>query len=696
MTSNLVIAGGSAPLPLDDTPPGSRLVPMVIDLGYAAVPSARIYTVRDTVGLVEFYAWLTTCSASVLGIDCETNGVDPWAWDFRLRTVQIADERTSWVIVVEALSPEDRTALARMIHNHPRFVAHYSEVDIRFLGRGLPGAVRMGDLVPHIVDTQVVMATYDPRTVTTKSNIDPRIPRKRGLKDTSQRLISPVLVEAERAMLARFRELAPVGHRTPEKCKTWGFANIPNDDPTYLIYGGLDPLFTAILYRMGTDEIRRRGQWGECATNMVTQWYIDMATYKGMPVDPDYVRWLDGELSTVVSEKGATLTQYGIGASGQGPAVGKAFKALGVATSPVVKTKNGKTSESWDKVALAALMDSERYGFEVAELASAIGLVRKSGKFRSTYIAPMLAAIERDGWVRCSMRAIGTVTGRMSARKPALQQLPKKDTRIRAAFRAPAGWVFVSADLSQGEPRTMAALSGDQNYLRDLLAGDINSTLATLVYGDEYDPAQGEIEGTPHYLMRQQAKTAWLAWCYGAAAAKIASTLGRPESEGAALVAKWSRAYPDLAALIKRLNNMSEIVLDSGRVCPLWDRWYVTDSGELRVGRKPSRKGLNYATQGTQRDLLVHAVRRLAAAGWVWALAFLVHDEILMLVPAWMAEQARDALAAAMTMTYRGVPIECKAKINGETWLPQPATFDTIEIRDEDDLDLASADAMDW
>ena len=101
-----------------------------------------------------------------------------------------------------------------------------------------------------------------------------------------------------------------------------------------------------------------------------------------------------------------------------------------------------------------------------------------------------------------------------------------------------------------------------------------------------------------------------------------------------------------------------------------------------------SRKGLNYATQGTQRDLLLASWERMRAAGWGGTLWMVVHDELLMQVPISAAERARDELQAAMTFTWRGMPFEAEAEINGRSWTARPAEFtehDLAQLIAEDD-----------
>lgn len=659
------------------------------------IPEVRIFLVREWADLAYLAPWLDDHKNDHLGLDAETNAIDPWHQGYRTRTVQMADLYTSWVIDLETnTDPLWAKVIAELIRNHRYWVAHFSEADIRFLHRGIAcrdgsSPIRLGEKMPHVADTQTVLAMYDPRTVTThskKDRIHYKIPRLKGLKETTERLLTPELKAAEERMHARFRELAPVGHRAgKQKSIKWGFANIALDDELFLIYAGLDPVAVIRLWHLMRHELKQRGQLQRCNAALIEQWMMDQATLAGMAVDGPYARWFFDQLTAAIRENALILAQHGIGESGQGAKVGEAFTRLGVAP---VKLKDGKPC--WDKDAMGILKEAPYAGTVVAELANAVSAARRATKFRTTYIEPMLRAVDfGDGLMHCSARAIGTVTTRMSCQKTEsagpLHQLPKKDPRVRAAVCARPGHVLVSADFAQGEPFTMAALSGDEVYLRDLMQGDINSTIAEMIYGSAYDRRYGKDPnafGGVHYLMRQRAKAGWLALCYGAGAQKFADTLGISFEAGAAARARLKGRYVKLWAFAERMNAEAVITLDSGHRIPLWDRFGVTEHGELFVGVRPSRLGLNAATQATQSDLLRIAMHRLNEWGWSWALRFALHDELLLEVPTWMAEQARAALEAAMTVTYRGVTVHCEATIEGRTWMPQPEEFTLDSVPD--------------
>lgn len=672
--------------------------------------NAQIHVARTQADMGHVADWLRSRKNDVNGLDIETNAVYVHSHGFRVRTVQMADLHQAFVVVSD-MDEHMETEAANAINFHNAWVAHFSENDIAFAHKGLhtsfgESPIHLGAKFPHVADSQVPLAMWDPRTVSTRKGIDPRIPRLKGLKPNSLRLSGPALSDAEDRMFEKFKANAPRGYKTKDASRKWGFANIPNTDEDYLVYAGLDAIEGLRLFTMARKGLEAEGRWGRCKAALVEQWMLDQASIPGMQVDGEYALWLQKEFTELLERNAKLLAAYDIGDKAAGPAVGHAFKSRGI-NSPVTKKNDyGQMVESWDKVAMAELANHPHP--KVAELAQTISSTRRAAKFKAAYVDPMVRAVlYADGAMHASTRAIGTVTTRMSAQKTEsagpVQQLPKKDSRIRAAVRARRGHVLVTADFEQGEPFTMAALSGDLDYLRDLEAGDINSRIAELVYGAVangglYDRQYGKTDGTIHYPMRQNAKAGWLAACYGCQAAKLWETLlmNMPVStklamaesglSGQSILDTWRRAYPKLWALSDHLNNQAVVQLDSGHRIPLWDRFGVRDDGSLFLRDRPSRKGLNAASQGTQADLLKLAMHRLNEWGWTWAFRFALHDELMLEVPVHMAEDARQVLEAAMTITYRGVTLRCDATIEGERWRARPTEFDA-RLSDLDELE---------
>lgn len=653
----------------------------IVDL--EAGPGYVVQTRDDACWL---WDWLASYRASGqwLAWDGETNGLDPWDRDFTLRCAQMSDGQVSVIIPAERVDGDLRMldVIRECTRAHPAWVAHYAENDIRFAERGAPGSVRLDSIAPHFYDTQPLLAWYDPRTVTgkdifTANGCPAALPN--GLKPSVHRILgTDVLTRAEQDMTARFRELAPVGSRNVKAAKSWGFANIDTDDEIYLRYAGLDALCEMRLWQHMAAECILLGQWPEILASLRRQWHIDLMTFRGMLTDSAYARWLDAHYVKIIQDNAAMLDAAGVAPSGMGPSIGKSFEALGIRSTRTTP----KGAPSWDRVMIDSIIDNEHMAItpehhQAVEVAKALKLVRQATKFRPAYIKPMLDAEARDGRIHCSMREIGAVTSRMSAARPPVQQMPKRSSQlIRAAFVAPPGWVIVSCDLKQGEPRTMAALSGDKRLQDAIESGDINSRLAALTYGDRFvdDPKVFKDASTASYDLRDRGKRGFLADCYGVGLRKLASSqlLKVPTDQARGIQDAWHAEYQQLNAYRDKCNNQPAVVLDNGWIVPLWDRYTLSSSGmHLLPNAKPSRLGLNGATQGNQAVLLRRSLDRIIDWGWSWALMMLVHDEAVCCVPEEYEEKCRLMLEAAMTMEFRGFPIRCDATIDGQSWMPQ-------------------------
>lgn len=635
---------------------------------------------QDGDDFVQLAVWMTARRSETLGLDTETNAKDPWEPGFAVRLIQISDGNEVWMC-------EPSNWIKDLIHAHPRFVAHFSEAEVRFLGMGLPGALRLGELEPHVIDYQVIQAIMEPRTLLPrKDGVDVRLVLDKGLKASYERHVSPCLREAEQAMHAWFKANAPVNHRTPTASVQWGFANIPITDVKYLTYSGMDAVAVKRLYddAMVWLHVPKRDLLREeVDRELLMQWDIDNMTFRGQPVDPPYVRWLAHELDVIIATEGFLLkSRYDIPPSGSGGKVAAAFENLAV--EPLKLSK--KTSKpSWDKDVLADLVNpANGYTAEVVALAKSLLAVRRAGKFRVTYVQPMIDSLSRDCRIHCSFRSIGTVTHRNSASDPPLQQQPKKDARVRAAFGGVPGWVWVTCDLEQGEPRVMAGVSGDPAFVAAVQTGDVNNAIAIDVNGAAFVPADGKHAGTDSYLMRQLAKMGLLAICYGVGLPKLASQFGITVDAAAQFRTRILTAYAVMFARGARLNTLDVVTLPSGREIILWDRKIYLPNGDIVTSGRPSRKALNYETQGHQADWLKGAWLQLRPA-WNWALTFLLHDEIALFVPEALAQQAAAALKEAMEGSIgHGVQMLASAEIVGPTWLPQPDTFDRSELESVD------------
>jgi DNA polymerase-1 len=106
--------------------------------------------------------------------------------------------------------------------------------------------------------------------------------------------------------------------------------------------------------------------------------------------------------------------------------------------------------------------------------------IRKYSTLGATFIAPLRDRhLRSDGKVHATYYQMatddfGTVTGRFSASEPNLQQVPKRNKELGLPFRKvfipEPGCRWLTADLSQAEPRLLAHYSGTKTLIEGYLA----------------------------------------------------------------------------------------------------------------------------------------------------------------------------------------------------------------------------------
>ncbi|WP_276547932.1 bifunctional 3'-5' exonuclease/DNA polymerase [Brachybacterium muris] len=276
----------------------------------------------------------------------------------------------------------------------------------------------------------------------------------------------------------------------------------------------------------------------------------------------------------------------------------------------------------------------------------------------------------REGRYRPVYVPGGVVTGRWASSGGGALQIPRQ---LRPALRADPGWRLVSADVSQLEPRVLAAMAGDRAMARagagtDLYAGIVAAGVVTT---------------------RQEAKVGVLGALYG-------GTTG----DSGRIVPRLRRTFPDAMGLVDQAAETGErggtVSTLLGRSSPppeqSWadaqlhsNRPEATPAEQERARRSARDRGRftrNFVVQGTAAEWALSwmAALRLALAGFDEVpvedaahasgptfsrrahLAFFLHDEVIVHAPASQAEAAaqavRDAADAAGRLLFPGSPVD--------------------------------------
>lgn len=572
-------------------------------------------------------------SDDVFGVDVESThltdlGVfDP---DWRMRLIQFGTRSQAWVLDVE--DPAQKTLALYMLARNKRFVSH-TNIDPMAINRTFGIDLSAED---RSIDTHVMACLLTPGETNDHS-----------LKHLSELYIDDTLRFAEQNLYARFKELAPVGHRAGNNYKLWGWDNIPSDDDDYVIYAGLDAIHVRLVLDRLAVQLQFQGSLSKREQKI--QRICTGMTQRGMRLDVPYTETLLKELSGEMNEA-TTLLEAEWGFPARSPKRAQWFLDHDVKfekwTAPT--DRNPKGMPVLDKHTIPVLADKYKDGvvgwalalmLEVSQLSNLVANLRK-----------MLSCVDENGMVHPTYKILQAVTGRMSATNPAIQTLKKKDTRLRQCFIAREGYVLVSADFAQVEIRIAAGVSKDPALTDAILGGmDLHDYTAELIFGPNFTEVQ-----------RQLCKTINFAVQYGAGAEKIALQTGVSIAVAKDAIRRWRKAYPQLARYLREIQYESVVVNDWGR----------------RTPRDPKRAYANgnYMIQGSGRDILADAMLALDAEGYGEYLWAVIHDEILLEVPEYLGKAAADALHKAMNMTYRGIPIEADAEVIGTKWGLKPGT----------------------
>jgi DNA polymerase-1 len=160
----------------------------------------------------------------------------------------------------------------------------------------------------------------------------------------------------------------------------------------------------------------------------------------------------------------------------------------------------------------------------------------------------------KDGRIHTSFVQTGTATGRLSSREPNLQNIPVREEegrRIREAFTAKSGHVFISADYNQIELVVLAHLSQDKNLMDAFKDNvDIHARTAALIFGlDEHAiPAD----------KRRIAKTINFGVMYGMSAFRLSNELRISRREAGTFIEAYFATYSGVNSYFQQLIKTTE------------------------------------------------------------------------------------------------------------------------------------------
>lgn len=186
-------------------------------------------------------------------------------------------------------------------------------------------------------------------------------------------------------------------------------------------------------------------------------------------------------------------------------------------------------------------------------LAQSVIEYREVEKLISTYIDKLPSCVNpNDGRIHCNFKQYGAVTGRMSSQDPNLQNIPSHNKDIRKMFIASPGYVLMSSDFSQQEPKCLAALcrkDGDPQMYNTFMQGkDLYSEIASKSFNKPYEECREfNPDGSTNKAgkeRRTQAKSILLGVLYGRGVNSIAEQLKCTPEKAQAIKDSVFKGFP--------------------------------------------------------------------------------------------------------------------------------------------------------
>jgi len=595
---------------------------VITSVSQLPAPDAEIFTGQD-----------------FLVVDLETGQVD-WMWDLILLVgigvpaVVGCDARVcgtiSWVVPTELVyTDEFREWLLKFVEvNGERLGGHNMKFDTLFMWYQLKVPPKFG------WDTILASHVYDENWA-------------RNLKE-----LVTFFFDAPDYESANKRWL---------KTKTQNFGAIPRAE--LVSYLAKDLHYNLMLAFQFRDLLTATGQYERFykRVSIPVAHELTRMEYRGVVVDMDFL-----------SESKALLRKEADALTGQ-----IAEETGGVITKPgstqqcsqfvydILKapkcTIAGLTPRSTAKAALDAIKDMHP---AVATLRA----YRRTTKMLSSYILNLESMARYDEgtdtyrvhprWLQFSV-----VTGRLSARDPAIQTIPHVDDSeeagygkmIRDCLVVPPDWMMVAVDGSQWELRVVACMSGDELLMQAYREGrDFHTAVTERMFGKTWTKQN-----------RYDVKRFVFSYMYGGSEQSSAQVFQVPRHVVRELVGRFNTDF-------KRLVEYRKESLEIAK------RQHYLES---RLGRRfhfplmlsqnadAVRKGsINYPTQGAASDVTMLALAscgdELRSIGVYPVIT--VHDSIIMEAPPGLEWQAAHIAAKALEDTGRSIYPEIPWKAEAE------------------------------
>jgi len=422
-------------------------------------------------------------------------------------------------------------------------------------------------------------------------------------------------------------------------------------------YSCEDVRATCLLWELLRPQLEELGLW-ELFADLETRLIPVLAAMerKGILVDAQELKELSEDFRRQLTELESRIYQL----------AGSEFninspRQLGEILFEKLKLPHGRKTKTGYSTDVKVLEKLAR----IHDLPAKIIAHRTITKLKTTYVDRLQEQVHPlTRRIHTSYNQTVTATGRLSSSNPNLQNIPirtEEGMKIRHAFIAPPGSLFLSADYSQIDLRVLAHYSQDEALLEAFRNGeDIHRRTAAEIFWVNPELVTK--------TMRRVAKTINFGIVYGMSAFGLSSQLDVSRKEASTFIDRYFTHYRGVKRFMEEIVEQAR---KAGYVSTLLHRRRMLPdiSSSNRVKREfAERTAINTPIQGTAADIIKLATLAVDAflreKSLQGRMVLQIHDELVLEVPEQEIEETSQGLRQAMESVMKLlVPLEVNLSV---------------------------------
>ena len=284
---------------------------------------------------------------------------------------------------------------------------------------------------------------------------------------------------------------------------------------------------------------------------------------------------------------------------------------------------------------------------------------RYYNKYLSTYGETLVTKQNLEGRISFRLNMAQAATIRYSSSNINIQNIPRA-WWVRKAFIPPQPFkIFVVADYSSIEVRTLAEITKDPQLLDDAIYGDVHSSSAATIYGYDEDEFISIVKDESHKwfqtfkAMRSVSKAFTFQLIYGASAPALSVVLRCSIDEAEEAIRKWAERYPKAYnyryTMFDHMSNTGYLPIVDGRTIyiPKMDRTLpVAANYGVQSAAASAILRAEYHVWRIRNEVSHHSLIRNCAS---------VHDELVIATFPEHEKQAKMILEKGMQLGWLDV-----------------------------------------